>query len=143
MLLPYHISYKCEHKMKKLYYLAITLAATISSANAVTYPDIPGACYIFQNDKVLSKGVCLISASNGYGLIHRDLSFNGKTYSLFEDGNSRKGLYKLNDHIAQSYSRDARFLSVIKTSDSTNKDLICYKSKTTNICYRGFHDLEF
>lgn len=129
--------------MKKLYYLAIALAVTMSSASAVTYFDIPGACYIFQEDKVISKGVCLISGSNGYGLIHRDLSFNGKTYSLFEDGNSRSGLYKLNDHIAQIYSRNAKFLSVIKMSDSTNKDLICYKSKTINICYRGFHDLEF
>jgi len=84
----------------------------------------------------------LITASNGYGLIYRDLNFNSKTYSLFEDGNSEKGLYKLNNQAAQFYMRDAKFLNVIKSNDGKNKYLDCYKSKTINICYRKFHDLE-
>ena len=116
--------------------LGLPLLAFTLPANADVTPDRTGSCYIFKENKVAKRGVCLISAEISHGQAFRDLSFEGKTYELYENGNTSPVQNKLNNVRAKSYYREPKFYSIVSSVSEGDSPLICYKNKSLDICYR-------
>ncbi|WP_169392020.1 MULTISPECIES: hypothetical protein [Psychrobacter] len=106
--------------------------------NAYVYDDEAGGCYLFQADKMIKRGVCLISTEAIHGNIYRDLSFEGKTYELHENAEKSNVVHKLNKMPAKLYYRNSRFPKIILNIDDLDSYpfLTCYKNKSVDICYR-------
>lgn len=61
--------------------LSLSFLAVISHARP--NPDKIGICYLFQDDTLKDKGVCIVSTGGGAGGTYTNLDFNKKEY-LFE-----------------------------------------------------------
>ena len=72
--------------LSRLVFTVLMLVTTVV-ANADVSPDRAGSCYIFKDSKLSQRGVCLISSEISHGHEFRELSFEGKTYKLYYNGN--------------------------------------------------------
>ena len=125
--------------LSRLVFTILTLVTTVI-ANAYVSPDKAGSCYIFKDNKLSKRGICLISTEMGQGHEYYDLSFEGKTYKIHSNSNTSPTEEKLNGVRAKFYFRESKFHKIVspwslKESDSP---LYCYKTKTLDICYRNF-----
>lgn len=110
-----------------LFFLAII-------SHARPNPDKIGICYLFQDDTLKDRGVCIISTGSGAGGEYINLDFNKKDY-LFEFQTS-----DLEDKL--TYLRDSRFYhkitpELMSSYEYEDEDiLLCYKDKPFDICYQ-------
>ena len=126
--------------LSRLVFTILTLVTTVI-ANAYVSPDKAGSCYIFKDNKLSKRGICLISAEMSQGHEYRDLSFEGKIYELYFNSNISPIAVKLNGVRAKFYYRDSRFYKIISASSLKEGDppLNCYKTKNLDVCYKDFN----
>lgn len=119
-------------------YLTFAILAISMMASAVVYHDRAASCYLFKDNKLLKKGVCLISSESGYGELHIELSFEGKSYKIYENGRNDPTITKLNNIRAKGYYRDPRYHNIIMPKPEDEEIMYCHKSKDIDICYADF-----
>ncbi len=127
-------------KVSRLFF-ALPLLVTTVVANSYVTPDRSGSCYIFKDNKLSKRGICLISAEMSQGHEYRDLSFEGKVYELYFNSNISPTAVKLNGVRAKFYYRESRFYKIISSSSLKEGDppLNCYKTKNLDVCYKDFN----
>lgn len=114
------------------------------ASNAYVYDDEVGGCYLFQGDKMIKRGVCLISTEAGNAHLYKFLSFEGNSYELHENAEKPTAVHKINKVPAKLYYRDSRFPKIILDTNhlgeveaDNNQFLTCYKNKSVDICYKA------
>lgn len=120
--------------------LALMCLAVSGVAYAAPTDERPGVCYMFKGDKLLNKGVCVVSTGDGAGGMYEALSYNGTDY-LIETAlchNKKTDEYTecgtdLNGLPAKFYNRN---LFYKRMEGDRVGELTCYLSKKIDICYK-------
>lgn len=120
--------------------LALMCMGVFGVAFAAPNDERSGVCYLFKGDRLLSKGVCVVSTGGGAGGFYEAFAFKGKKYiaetALCFDKESEADVAcgtDLNGLDAEYYHRN---LFYIKTDPDEEGELSCYASKKIDICYK-------
>ena len=116
------------HK-KVMFLLFISFSLFGLNVYAHDNPTQKGICYLFNKNKLISKGNCKIESGGGAGGYWVNLSYKNKSYN-FEYSSDEDDV---------SYLRDNKKYNIIKNSQKlTQKQYLqmldCHKNKPYDIC---------
>ena len=97
-------------------------------AQAVVYLDSVRVCYEFNQDEMISRDICILSAQSGAGGGSFDLMYKGENYHF----------YYTDEKPINSYYRYPSLDRVLDSDDlfeSGTEYLVCFLHKPYDLCY--------
>lgn len=97
-------------------------------AQAVVYLDSVRVCYEFNQDEMISRDICILSAQSGAGGGSFDLMYKGESYHF----------YYTDEKPINSYYRYPSLDRVLDSDDlfeSSTEHLVCFLHEPYDLCY--------
>jgi len=117
---------------------ARSLADLVSSAVGPN-PDSIQICYLFKNDNLIKKDVCIESSAEFTGASSTYLQLtDGKGYEITRVSGDDDSKFDIDGRSAQLYHRNASGYEVTSYEQLMNygqEPLYCFKNKVVDICY--------
>lgn len=104
-------------------------------AQAMVYLDSVKVCYEFNQDEMISRDICILSAQSGAGGGSFDLMYKSENYHF----------YYTDEKPINSYYRYPSLDKVLDGDDlfeSSTEYLVCFSHKPYDICYTHSRNLE-
>ena len=122
-----------KFKLIKYVLFPIFTMGVVVSANSAENPEQKCICYVFNKDKLINKGNCVINSGTGAGGYWLMLKYRGKSYGFEEAYDDKNSTW---------YMRDSKYKKIKNPEKLTMKQysqaLSCEKHKPYDICYKTF-----